>query len=237
MRAIVRTPRWGESAHSHTRSTRQPALRNVRVTVRSRCAFRPSFAAHHAARVAGFVAWRGQPCQKQPSTNTASFAARKRKSGLPKTGALRRQPVMPCSRISAMRRSSVARLPRERMRDMTALRFALVKTSGIGALAVVGGNLETARGFVVRVRVHPVVEARPLGVAGVEFFAGEFTSLRTPPRFGGKAFQHARPVAPGVFVAIGMQAGEGVGDGAPCAEEVGLREVIESRGERAAKFT
>jgi len=32
---------------------------------------------------------------------------------------------------------------------MTALRFALVKTSGIGALAVIGGNLETARGFVV----------------------------------------------------------------------------------------
>jgi hypothetical protein len=34
--------------------------------------------------------------------------------------------------------------------------------------------LETARGFVVLVRVHPVVEARPLGLAGVEFFVGEF---------------------------------------------------------------
>ena len=50
------------------------------------------------------------------------------------------------------------------------LRCAGVKTSAIGARASVGGDLETARGFVVLVRVHPVVEARPLGVAGVEFF-------------------------------------------------------------------
>jgi DNA-binding XRE family transcriptional regulator len=105
------------------------------------------------------------------------------------------------------------------MSDMTALRFAGVKTSAIGAFAVVGGDLETARGFVVLVPVHPVVEARPLGVAGVEFFGGEFAGVRPAPRLGGKAFQHARPAAPGVFVAIGMQAGEGIGDGAPCADE------------------
>jgi len=115
------------------------------------------------------------------------------------------------------------------MRPMTALRFALVKTSGIGALAVVGGDLETARGFIVRVRVHPVVEDRPLGRAGVEFLIGEFARVRPAPRLGGEAFQHARPAAPGIFVAVGMQAGEGVGDGAPCAEEVGFRELVELR--------
>ena len=96
--------------------------------------------------------------------------------------------------------------------------------------------METARGFVVLVGVHPVVEARPLGVAGGEFFVGEFARVRPAPRLGGEAFQHARPAAPGVFVAIGMQAGEGVGDGAPCAEEVGFWELVELRVERAAKF-
>ena len=113
--------------------------------------------------------------------------------------------------------------------------FRLVKTSAIGALAVVGGDLETAFGFIVFVRVHPVVEAGPLRVAWVEFFVGEFARVGPPPRLGGEAFQHARPAAPGVFVAIGMQAGEGVGDGAPCAEEVGFREFFEWRGERAPK--
>ena len=56
MRAIVRALRWRVSAHSHTRKTVQPVARNVRVTTRSRCAFRVSFAAHHSRRVAGFVA-------------------------------------------------------------------------------------------------------------------------------------------------------------------------------------
>jgi hypothetical protein len=84
-------------------------------------------------------------------------------------------------------------------------------------IAGVGSDLETARGFVVLVCVHPVVEARPLGVAGVEFFVGKFACVRPSPRLGGEAFQHARPAAPGVFVAIGIQAGEGVGEGAPCA--------------------
>lgn len=129
---------------------------------------------------------------------------------------------------------SVARFPHERMSAMTALRFALVKTSAIGARTVVGGDLETARGFVVLVRVHPVVEAGPLGVAGIEFFVGEFACVRAPPRLGGEAFQHVRPPAPSVLVAVGMQAGEGVRDSAPCSEEVGLSELFKLRGERAA---
>jgi hypothetical protein len=142
-------------------------------------------------------------------------------SGLPKTGALRRQPVMPCSRICAMSRSSVARSPRERMNDITALLFALVKTSAIRAFAVVCGDLETARGFVVLVRVNPVVETGPLRVARVEFFVGDVARVRAPPRLSGEAFQHTRPAAPGVFAVAEMQAGEGVGDDADINASVG----------------
>ena len=97
-------------------------------------------------------------------------------------------------------------------------------------LPVLGGDLETARGFIVRVRVHPVVKAGPLRVGYVEFFVGEFACVRLPPRLGGEAFQHARPAAPGVFAATGMQAGEDIGDGAPSAEEVGFRELCMLRG-------
>jgi len=106
---------------------------------------------------------------------------------------------------------------------MTALRFAFVKTSAIDTLTVICGDLETAGGFVILVRVHSVVESGPLGIARVEFFVGEFARVRAPPRLGGEAPQGARPAALGVLVAIGMQSGERVGDGAPCADEVGFR--------------
>jgi hypothetical protein len=43
----------------------------------------------------------------------------------------RRQPVIPFARNSFASASSVSRLPRERMRDITSDRFALVKTSAI----------------------------------------------------------------------------------------------------------
>ncbi len=111
------------------RTTVQPALRSERVTFRSRSVFRASFAFQNARFPAGIVPCLAQPCQKQPSTNTATRSRRKTKSGLPKTGAFRRQPVMPCARISAMSRSSVARFPLERIAAITALRFFLVKMS------------------------------------------------------------------------------------------------------------
>lgn len=101
---------------------------------------------------------------------------------------------------------------------------------------MVGGDLETAGSFIVFVRVHPVVKAGPLRVARVEFFVGQFACVRTLPSLGSEAFQHARPSTPGILVAIVMQAGEGVGDGAPCAEEVGFWELFELRGECEAKL-
>ena len=108
------------------------------------------------AVVRGHRRVRGQPCQKQPSTNTATRSRRKTKSGLPKTRAWCRQPVMPRSCMSAMRRSSVARLPRERMSAITALRFAFVKTSVIRAFAVARGDLDTVLVFLAGRRCRPI---------------------------------------------------------------------------------
>ena len=143
--------RFAASAHSHTRSTVHPALRSVRTTSRSRVLLRENFAAQYAARVAGCVACRGQPCQKHPSTNTATFAARKTKSGFPNTRCCRRQPVIPCARSSAIIRSSVAAFPLPRIAAITALRFALVKMSVPTYFA--GGSTRSLRSL--RITKHP----------------------------------------------------------------------------------
>ena len=124
------------SAHSHTRTTRQPAERNVRVTSRSRATLPSNFGSQNSRRLFGVAAnlHLGCRCQKQPSTNTATRSRRKTKSGLPKTRAFRRQPVIPCARNSAIIRSSVSLFPFPRIADITALRLALVKMSGIAGL-------------------------------------------------------------------------------------------------------
>ena len=89
----------------------------------------------------GGVAWRGQPCQQQPSTKTVRRCAPSTKSGFTRKAftfspatfhwseAPRRQPVMPWARKTVMSRRSVAALPRERMADIAAERFRLVKMS------------------------------------------------------------------------------------------------------------
>ena len=70
------------SSCSQMRSTRQPALRSVRLASRSRCLLPRIFASQNACRDFGRVKCRGHPCQKQPSTNTASLSFGKTKSGL-----------------------------------------------------------------------------------------------------------------------------------------------------------
>ena len=122
---------FAKSSCSHMRRTRQPANLNVRVTSRSRAWFASSFFRQKAALLLGLVACSGQQCQKQPSTKIARRSFGKTKSGLPKTGRLRRQPVMRCARNNFASANSVFLLPRPRMRDITSERFALVKTSGI----------------------------------------------------------------------------------------------------------
>lgn len=93
MRAAVRPAHERAKAHSQMRKTLQPDARKVRVTARSRWAFRASFGAQYSMREVGTCPCRGHPCQKQPSTKIATFSTRKMKSGLPGNGALRRHPV------------------------------------------------------------------------------------------------------------------------------------------------
>ncbi len=66
-------------SHSHIRTTRQPALRRVRVTKESRSRFRVSFAARHPVRFFGNGACFGfgQSRQKQPSPKYGGALARK----------------------------------------------------------------------------------------------------------------------------------------------------------------
>lgn len=116
---------------SQIRRTRQPLAFKVLETSRSRARFAASFFSQNGALFFGFVLWRGQPCQKHPSTNNARRSFGKTKSGLPKTACLRRHPVMCCERKTRIKASSVSLFPRPRMRDITALRLAGVKTSVI----------------------------------------------------------------------------------------------------------
>lgn len=122
------------------------------------------------------------------------------------------------------------------MRSITALRFAGVKTSGIGYRAATCGDFDTALVFVGCRRVEPVVDAGPLRIARVEFVIVEFARVRATPGFLGEAPQHARPSAPGILVAVGMKTRKGISDGAPSAEEIGFRKLLKLRGKRAAKL-
>lgn len=80
-RANSRRSFFRVSSCSHTRKTRQPAARSARVTSRSRAWLRAIFSRQNFALFFGFVPCLGHPCQKQPSTKTASFSRGKTKSG------------------------------------------------------------------------------------------------------------------------------------------------------------
>lgn len=72
----------GVSSCSQIRRTSHPALRSARFTKRSRALFAESLFRQKAALFFGWVECSGQPCQKQPSTNTANLRPRNTKSGL-----------------------------------------------------------------------------------------------------------------------------------------------------------
>jgi hypothetical protein len=135
IRPIVPACILRDSACSQILRTRQPLERSVRVTSRSRVRLRLILAAQNFLRVAGTRQRVGCPCQKSPSTNTATFSAGKTKSGFPNNGNPRRHPVMRCFRRRAMSLSSVARLPRERMAAITADLFSFEKMSTIRAMS------------------------------------------------------------------------------------------------------
>ena len=110
------------------------------------------------------------------------------------------------------------------------------KTSGIGSRAAARSDFDAALIFVGIGGVELVVETGPRRIARIHFLIEKFARVVAPPCLGGKAFQHARPAAVRIIVAVGMQAGIDVGDGAPCADEIGFLELFELRGERAAKL-
>lgn len=129
-------------SHSQILTTFQPCFLSVAVTSKSRLALRASFSFHQDARVAGTGACfgLGQPCQKHPSTNTATRSGQKMKSGFPNTFCRRRQPVIRYRRKIAIKRTSVPRFPLPRIAAMTALRFSAVNTSGISHGSAVDGD-------------------------------------------------------------------------------------------------
>ena len=65
------------SSCSHTRTTTQPEPRKIASVSRSRSPFRSIFCRQKPAFDLGQVPCSGHPCQKQPSTNTATRATRK----------------------------------------------------------------------------------------------------------------------------------------------------------------
>src|SRR5207244_568529 len=71
------------TAHSHTRITTHPACSALRTTRLSRARFRLSLARHKSALGPRNVLrpCLGHPCQKQPSTKTATLSAPKTRSG------------------------------------------------------------------------------------------------------------------------------------------------------------
>lgn len=81
------------------------------------------------------------------------------------------------------------------MRAITTLRFAGVKTSGIGSRAATRGYFDTMLVFVGCRRVEPVVNSGPLRVARVEFVVGEFTRVGRRHASAAKRFNtRSRPL-------------------------------------------
>lgn len=89
----------------------------------------------------------------------------------------------------------------------------MVNTSDIGALDRKSGKLASPFGFIGRVTVHPVIQTGPLRVRWVKFVVIESAHFSATPRFGSKGPQDTWPAAFGIFKAVGMQAGEKIGDG------------------------
>ncbi len=114
---------------SHMRTTVQPRCFSSRVIRRSRRRFRSIFGIQYASLLCGMRKHRGQWCQKQPSTKSATRSRRKTKSGLPGRSGCRRQPVMPSARRIWTKRCSVDAFPLERMRDIAYERCSGVRSS------------------------------------------------------------------------------------------------------------
>ena len=65
------------------------------------------------------------------ATGLRAFPATRHTSPVTRKRTCRLHPEILCARSNRASASSVSAFPRERMRDITSLRFALVKTSGM----------------------------------------------------------------------------------------------------------
>lgn len=103
-----RSVRASPTAHSHTRSTFQPSRRSLRETRRSLRRLAVTLSRQNPRLVFDGLSHRGQPCQKHPSTNRATFAFGQAKSGLPATDQCFRNPLTwLLRRIASILRSTV----------------------------------------------------------------------------------------------------------------------------------
>ena len=116
-------------SHCHTLIILHPFARKPRSTLTSRARLLSIFAFQNALLDFGMRRHFGQPCQKQPSTKTASFCFRNAKSGVPSTGKCLRQPLMRLDRRCLERTCSVAALFLPRIRDIISDRFERENTS------------------------------------------------------------------------------------------------------------
>jgi hypothetical protein len=83
--------------HSHIRRTLQPLRLRFCATRTSRLRLSSTFLCQNLTLLLDGRLQRGQPCQKQPSTNTATFSPGQAKSGFPSTGHCLRYPSRPAA--------------------------------------------------------------------------------------------------------------------------------------------
>lgn len=95
--------------------TLMPSLERRRLTSLSRAIFRAILVSQYGRFCFGIRKHSSQPCQKQPSTNTATDSIGNQKSGIPAIcRAWSFHPLMPALTSSMRSLSSVERFPRER---------------------------------------------------------------------------------------------------------------------------
>jgi len=110
-------------------TTVQPSFLSARFTQRSRLLLIAIFDFQNSTFVFGRRPREGCPCQKSPSTNTATRSSRNTKSGLPNIGTPLRQPLIPQVLNKDASRSSVDLLPIERTRLISSDRAFLLRVS------------------------------------------------------------------------------------------------------------
>jgi hypothetical protein len=141
--------------HSLMRRTLHPSLRSDFATRMSRRMFVSILLRQNSVFVRGRYL-QEHPCQKQPSTKTASLRPGHAKSGLPATGQCLRYPLIPAAHRSCAKGNSVVVFPRDRTAAMILDRTSFV-TWSIARFY----HLERALGYSRRVRGAMTFAATP----------------------------------------------------------------------------